>query len=233
MPTLSRYAAVLTLVAVAGPLTHATADEKAKPGQPVAPTYLVVPGYPSLGMANVPKEIGLSEAQIDKLRAISKKVQQVTWKQQPQIEWAKLSAAERKTATETMTQNYKKWAAEYQVASKAAQKEVEALLTPAQVTKLRAVELRQFAAPMLLYGQVGDKLKLTARQKEQLADHKERLQKRLAELQDQIRQTQDQANRAALELLTAEQRESLQKMKQDGFGWGRVENPGATPKKEK
>lgn len=228
----SRYAVVLALTALAGWFAPVAADETTKPAQPPAPTYLSLPGYFSLASKEVQKEIGLSEEQIEKLHAISKKVQQVTWKQQPRVEWTKLSEAERKKVTDELNQNYKKWAAEYQQASKEAQKEVDALLTPAQVVKLRAVELRMYAAPMLLHGTVGEKLNLTAKQKEQLAEHKDRLQKRLAELQKQTLKAQDEANRAALKLLTAEQRDQLQKMKQEGFRWGGQAKPGAAaPKK--
>lgn len=129
--------------------------------------------------------MNITAEQVGKLKEIAKKFQQNGWKQQPQVDWTKLNEAERKTKTEEIRKEYDKWAAESKKLTEAARKEIDALLTPEQLTKIQDIELRQQGAPMLLYGynNLSEKLKLTEEQKKKLGQQKDEMQKKQAEIQ--------------------------------------------------
>lgn len=181
--------------------------------------YLYVPGYWTLSRKDTQKEIGLTEEQLAKLKEISKEFMGVTRKPYPQIDWAKLSEAERKQKIEEMTRESQKMMEEYKKRSAEAQKKAEAILTRDQLKKLEMIELRAYAPSFLLYGQGKDKLDLTPEQKEKLKKSQEEMQKRMTELQQKMTQAQDKANRAALEILTPEQIEKLKKMRKEATLW--------------
>jgi len=189
-----------------------------QPGAAVG-DYLYLPTYQILSSSQVQKEVNLTAEQVGKLKLIGKKFQQNGWKQQPQVDWTKLNEAERKTKTEEIRKEYDKWAAESKKLTEAARKEIDALLTPEQLTKIQDIELRQQGAPMLLYGynNLSEKLKLTEEQKKKLGQQKEEMQKRQAEIQKEMSAIADKANRAALEVLTPQQILELKKLKEEGF----------------
>lgn len=193
--------------------------------KPAVPEYLNLPGYMGLASKDIQKEIGLTEEQLQKLKEISKEAQATPWKQPPQVNWTKMTEAERKKALEEMQKNSKKWTEEYQKRTAEARKKIEAVLTPEQRSKLQDIELRMVAGSMLLYGSVGEKLALTDQQKEQLKQNKDQLQKKLAELQQQMQKAQDQATQAAFKMLTPEQLEQLKKFRQEGYRWGHLTVP--------
>ncbi len=200
-----------------------------KPAKPAVPEYLYVPGYMGLASKDVQKEVGLTEEQVQKLKEISKGLQQTGFKQQPRVDWAKLTEEQRKKKTEEYRKEYDKWAAVYKKRAEEAREQADAVLTPEQKAKLQVVELRMFAAPMVLNGYQAEKLNLTAQQKEQLSEAKDKLQKRMAELQQQMQKAQAEANRAALKVLTPEQLEQLKKLRQEGYRPGM---PGSVPPKK-
>ena len=189
-----------------------------QPGAAVG-DYLYLPAYQILSSSQVQKEVNITAEQVGKLKEIAKKFQQNGWKQQPQVDWTKLNEAERKTKTEEIRKEYDKWAAESKKLTEAARKEIDALLTPEQLTKIQDIELRQQGAPMLLYGynNLSEKLKLTEEQKKKLGQQKEEMQKRQAEIQKEMSAIADKANRAALEVLTPQQILELKKLKEEGF----------------
>lgn len=207
------------LVFLLGLFGQALADK------PAVPVYLNLPGYMSLASKDVQKEIGLTEEQIQKLKEISQRLQATPWKQQPVVDWAKLTEEDRKKKTEEFRKEYDKWAAAYKKRTEEAQKQIEAILNPEQRAKLQVVEIRLYAGPMLLYGNLGEKLELTDQQKEQLKQKKDQLQKKLAELNQQSQKAQDQANQAALKILTPEQLEQLKKLRKEGYQWGHLTAP--------
>ncbi len=190
-----------------------------QPGAPYGGDYLYLPAYPILSTTEVQKEVNLSAEQVAKLKEIGKKFQQIAWKKQPQVDWAKLNEAERKAKNEEIRKGYDTWAAEFKKLSEAARKEIDALLTPEQLTKIQDIELRQQGAPMLLYGynNLSEKLKLSEEQKKKLGQTKEEMQKKLGEIQKEMTAIQDKANRAALEVLTPQQILELKKLKEEGF----------------
>lgn len=189
-----------------------------QPGAAVG-DYLYLPAYQILSSSQVQKEVNITAEQVEKLKEIAKKFQQNGWKQQPQVDWTKLNEAERKTKTEEIRKVYDKWAAESKKLTEAARKEIDALLTPEQLTKIQDIELRQQGAPMLLYGynNLSEKLKLTEEQKKKLGQQKDEMQKRQAEIQKEMSAIADKANRAALEVLTPQQILELKKLKEEGF----------------
>ena len=189
-----------------------------QPGAAVG-DYLYLPAYQILSSSQVQKEVNITAEQVGKLKEIAKKFQQNGWKQQPQVDWTKLNEAERKTKTEEIRKEYDKWAAESKKLTEAARKEINALLTPEQLTKIQDIELRQQGAPMLLYGynNLSEKLKLTEEQKKKLGQQKEEMQKKQAEIQKEMSAIADKANRAALEVLTPQQILELKKLKEEGF----------------
>ena len=192
--------------------------------------YLYIPAYPILGSSQVQKEVNLTADQLAKLKEIGKKFQQNAWKQQPQVDWNKLTEAERKAKTEEIRRDYDKWAAESKKLTEESRKEIDAMLKPEQLAKIQDIELRQQGAPMLLYGygSLGEKLKLTEEQKKKLGQHKDDMQKKMAEIQKEMAAIQDKANRAALELLTPEQISELKMLRKEGFRT--LVNPGQSKK---
>jgi Spy/CpxP family protein refolding chaperone len=189
--------------------------------------YLYLPSHPILGSTQVQKEVNLSEEQLAKLKEIGKKFQQNGWKQQPQVDWTKLTEAERKAKTEEIRKDYDKWAAESKKLTEEARKKIDALLKPEQLAKIQDIELRQQGAPMLLYGynNLLEKLNLTEEQKKKLGQHKEEMQKKMAEIQKEMSAIQDKTNRAALEVLTPEQISELKKLKRS---WSHKLVPGGS-----
>jgi Spy/CpxP family protein refolding chaperone len=229
------------LVTAIGMVSFAGAQEKARaqvqsgggfqPGAGLGGAdYLYLPSHPILGSTQVQKEVNLSEEQLAKLKEIGKKFQQNGWKQQPQVDWTKLTEAERKAKTEEIRKDYDKWAAESKKLTEEARKKIDALLKPEQLAKIQDIELRQQGAPMLLYGynNLLEKLNLTEEQKKKLGQHKEEMQKKMAEIQKEMSAIQDKTNRAALEVLTPEQISELKKLKKEGFRT--LANPGQSKK---
>jgi Spy/CpxP family protein refolding chaperone len=207
---------------------QARADEPKKP----VPSYLYVPGYPSLSSKIVQKEIGLTEEQVNKITEISKETQAAA-RPYPHVDWAKLSEEERKKKQAEMSKAYEKWSQEYKKRTEEARQRIDAVLTPEQISKLEMIEVRAYSAPMLLHGGLNEKLKLTDEQKEQLSRQNDKLQKKIAELQQQQQTVQNQANRAAMEILTPEQVAELKKLRKEGFrgGYPRMGYPVVPPKK--
>jgi Spy/CpxP family protein refolding chaperone len=188
--------------------------------QPI-PDYFWLPGYPSLDRKDVRAKIGLSEEQIRKLKDIRQQYFEfMKTRPQPRADWwTKLSEEERKKKMEEMNAGSKKWGEEIRKRTEEVRRQVEAILTPEQRAGLQGMEFQTQAGPYLLYGTLTDKLGLSEEQKAKLHQTRQDMQNRTAELQKQISQVQEKSYRAALELLTPEQRETLKKLQQEGGLW--------------
>lgn len=168
-----------------------------------APWY-DVPGYGPLALASVQKELGLSDAQKEKLRNIAqayRKDIQEGWRQQ----WEKIRHL-------TPAEQQKYWAQQRETLARrgkeriaAVRKEVEAVLTPQQLEQLREIDFRNRAAAMLQNPRTLDRLAATGEQKE-------RLRKLREALQEKIYQLQRQSFEESFQVLTPQQQQKLRQM---------------------
>lgn len=163
-----------------------------------------VPGYGALASTSVQKELGLSDAQKQKLRKIADEYRRETqeaWRQQ----WEKI----RHLSPE---EQQKYWAEERETLARrgkeriaAVRKAVEVVLTPQQLQQLQEINFRNRAAAMLQNPGTLDRLGATQQQKE-------RLRKLHEELQQKIYQLQRQAFEESFQVLTPDQQRQLREM---------------------
>lgn len=206
---------------LAGPPGAPPAAERPQ-GQP--PEYFALPGYSALARKDVREELGLTAEQVAKLREINREYLEAFRPPAAKVDWAKLSAEERTKKMAELAAASRKHVDE-------ARRQVAAVLTPGQLKKAEAVELRLHAAQFLLYGQAAERLGLTDEQKQHLRQGRKDLQKKMAELQQQMQKLQEQAGKDALQVLSPEQVEKLKQVQREGF-WGSARPPGeVTPKK--
>ena len=198
------------VLAVVGLLTASSAF--AQPGRgPMLGGYggMMVPGYYQLGQESVQKQIDLVPEQKQKLEAISKKFMedsQAAWKGQDWTKLRELPDAERQAKMKEMQDSVAK-------TMEAAKKEVEAVLLPHQIEKLKKLDFRQRASGMLYTPSVLEKLALTEEQKAKLKQVREEQQKKMAQLTEE---TMDKT----MEVLTPEQQKQLEELGSKGWQGG-------------
>ena len=202
---------VPTLVVIAAlfPCTFAATarSEEGKPaGQPPATpppaTYLLLPGFAELRTESVQKELQLTDQQKDKLIAIGQKYYDETRR-----DWAALagmSAEERKGKYAEIRQKNLKRMQEIR-------KQVEEVLSPDQLERLKQISLRTRGAAALLNPKILDELGITEAQRNRLRQLRDQLQER-------IRQLQEETLAKTLEMLSPEQRKKLEELTAEGAG---------------
>jgi Spy/CpxP family protein refolding chaperone len=189
-----------------------------------SPQYLMVPGHWMLSQEGVQKEIGLSDEQKEKLRAIGKKYyEQVRqgYPRQSAIKWQELSEEERKQKMEEMREKAAEAQKKRKEVTDALTKQVEEVLSAEQLAALKDIEFRQRAGYMLRNARV---LEAIGASKKQQA----RLDKNQQQLNAKIRELQRKASEKAFDVLTPEQMEKLRKLHQEGYRsvWQRGQNVG-------
>jgi hypothetical protein len=179
------------------------------------PYEFSIPVYWNLGRKDVQEEVGLSGDQIQKLKELGQKFSEASRQYYGKIDWSKMSAEERKKKSEEFMADNKR-------RTDQARKDIETLLTPDQLKKLEAINLRQQATVFIYPGSLLDKLELSDPQKEQLQKYRETHGKKMAELQKQMQILQNQTGKAILEMLTPEQMNKLKEMSRGSFGAGGI-----------
>lgn len=156
-----------------------------------------VPGYYQLGMPNVQKELELVPEQIEKLKELGKKyyeearADQNVWK-----DWQKMTPDERKAKSAEVREKYKKRA-------EAMKAEVEKILLPHQLDKLKQIDFRRRAPYALQSPSTLKKLGINDQQQEKLKQIREKLV-------EEYQQMQKKALDDALKVLTPEQKKQLE-----------------------
>jgi len=159
-----------------------------------------LPGYGSLRMESVQKEVKLSDQQKKKLEEISKKYYELM-RQGYKVDWAKL----RELPAEQRKQKYAELAEKRKQQAAAARKQVEQVLSPQQLAAYKAIELRRRGAGMLRSPTIVQKLGLSKEQQE-------RLQKNQQELSRKVQELYRESGQKALGVLTPAQREKLKEL---------------------
>jgi Spy/CpxP family protein refolding chaperone len=181
-----------------------------QPGASVFPLGRGLPGYPTLQMEAVQKELGLTPEQKEKLKEIAKKAAE-SMREEPGFDWTKfrdMKPEEQRKAQKERADRYAKQAEE-------TKKQVEQVLTPKQVEQLKDMDLRQRVASMLYMPQVLQQVELPDEQKQQMKKIREDTQSKMAQLQ---RESQEKL----FNVLTPEQKEKLKELSGKGWtGWGR------------
>jgi hypothetical protein len=160
-----------------------------------------LPGYYQLGVPNVQKELELVPEQIEKLKEIGKKYYEEAradrnvWK-----DWQKMTPEERKAKSAEIREKYKKRA-------EAVKAEVEKVLLPQQIDKLKEIDFRTRAPYALRSPWTLKQLGISDQQKEKLNQIREKTAQ-------QYRELQKKALEDALNVLTAEQKDKLKKQLQ-------------------
>jgi Spy/CpxP family protein refolding chaperone len=181
------------------------------PTTPPRVTYLLLPGFAELRTENVQKELELTDQQKEQLIAIGQKYYEETRR-----DWAGLggmSAEERKEKyAEIREKNLKR--------TQEIRKQVEELLSPDQLERLKQINLRTRGTAALLNPRILDELGITEAQRNRLRQLREQLQER-------IRQLQQETLEKTLEVLTPEQRKKLEELTSEGQGiYGTGQTPG-------
>jgi Spy/CpxP family protein refolding chaperone len=161
-------------------------------------TYLSLPGFWELRTENVQEELELSDEQKDQLRTIGRE-----YYEQTRRDWAGvrgMSAEERKKKyAEIRQKNLERM--------KDIRKQVEAVLTGDQLERLKQINLR---TRVLQNPRILDELGISEVQQRRLREIREQMQGR-------IRKLQQESLEKTLDVLTAEQREKLEKLTAEGF----------------
>jgi len=160
-----------------------------------------LPGFWMLGQGNVQKELSLTDEQKDKLLALAKKYQD-----ESRQEWVEVSNLPREKRQERLAELRKK--ADKRTAE--VRKEVEAVLQPRQVERLKELRFRLLAGALLQNPATLKRLEVTPEQEEKLRQLREELQQKIQELQQQNTEK-------ALSVLTPEQREKLKDVPAPGL----------------
>jgi len=178
-----------------------------------SPSYMMVPGYWMLSQESVQKEIGLSDEQKEKLKAIGKKYyEQVRqgYQRQSAIKWQELSEEERKQKMEEMRKKSAEAYKKRQEITDALTKQVEEVLSAEQLSALKDIEFRQRAGYMLRNSRVLEAIGVNKKQQA-------RLEKNQQQLNAKMRELQRKAGEKAFEILTPEQMEKLRKLHKEGY----------------
>ena len=164
----------------------------------VQPGARSVPGYYQLGMLDTQKDLELVPEQIEKIEEIGKKYQEEmradrdAWK-----DWQKMTPEERKAKSAEIREKYKKRA-------EAVKAEIEKVLLPHQIDKLKQINFRTRAPYSLRNPRTLEQLGISEEQKA-------RLKKIQDDMMQQYRDLQKKAAEDALKVLTPEQKEKLEK----------------------
>jgi len=171
------------------------------PGAGVSLGLYGLPGFWMLAQENVQKELELSAEQKEKLLAIAKKSQE-----QSRQDWAEVAKLPREEQAQAMNELREKTAKR----SAEVRKEVEAVLLPKQLERLKEIRFRLQAPAMLQNPRTLEQLGLTDQQKQDLRQLREELQKKMQELQKENTEK-------ALKVLSPEQIEKLKEMPTPGL----------------
>ncbi len=200
-------ALVAMVVLLLGTLSEGRPSEEGKQvAQPAArrseASYLSLPGFWELRTEGVQKELELTDQQKDKLRAIGQE-----YYEQTRRDWTGfrgMSAGERKKKyAEIRQKNVERM--------KEIRKQVEKVLSPGQLERLKQINLRTRGAAALANPRVLSQLEVTESQKQRLRQIREQLQER-------IRKLQQETLEKTLGVLTSEQRKKLEDLTIEGFG---------------
>jgi hypothetical protein len=197
----SRFVASLAAMAalVVGTASWAQFAQPGQPGprpkspaRPGAGNYLAVPGYWVLGMEGVQTEIGLTDQQKQRLKAISDQYQAAMRKN-----WEGLQGL-------SQEEQQKKMEGQARLQVQAARKQVEAALTPEQLKTVQKMMFQLQAAGMLATPQVQEKLGLSEVQQQQLG-------RVYQQMQDKMQRLQREMAAQVVDVLTPEQQAALRK----------------------
>jgi len=200
VPTLVVIAALFPCTFAATARSEEGKSAAQPPTTPPPATYLLLPGFAELRMENVQKELQLTDQQKEKLIAIGQKYYDETRR-----DWAALagmSAEERKGKYAEIRQKNLKRMQEVR-------KQVEELLSPDQLERLKQINLRTRGTAALLNPKILDELGITEAQRNKLRQLREQLQER-------IRQLQQETLEKTLEVLSPEQRKKLEELTNEG-----------------
>ncbi len=169
------------------------AEGSAQPGQPQVP---YVPGYWQLSQPNIQKEIELSDAQLEQLKALGKKYAEAQREDYKGYgDWSKMTQEERTAKYKEITDRMKKRTDDVRA-------EIEKVLLPHQIKALRDIAFRTYSQYMIYQPRILEAVGVTEAQKAQL-------QKLRDEFTEKTKQLQKEMTEKQLEVFTPEQREKL------------------------
>ena len=158
--------------------------------------YLIVPGHWSLGMANIQKEVGLTDEQKQNLKGVSDKYQAAqTTIQQNAAQLRELPREEQQKRAAELNE-------QAQALDRAARRKVETVLTPQQIETLKKIDFQLQVPAILTNPSSPDQLGLSEEQRQ-------RMRQVFEEAQEKLQLIQRETAGLALGVLTPEQKEKL------------------------
>lgn len=173
----------------------------------------------------IQKELELVDAQKEKLRALAEELRSQMGRPGERGERQELTDEQRRARMAEFMEKAKARAEE-------TRKKLAEILLPAQMERLEQIQLQLRGSTALADAKVADALKLTDEQKEKLrqiaeksseqrrslfgdrtGDDEQARRARWQEISEKMRKLSEQAREESLQVLTAEQREALEKMK--------------------
>jgi hypothetical protein len=181
-----------------------------------------MPGYPLLQSEYVQKELDLSAEQKEKLADLAKKAMEPP-KDEPAFDWQKFS----KMKPEEQQKFQKERMERFTKRGEETKKQIEQVLTPKQLKKLKKIEFQQRGAMMLASPYVAEQLGLSD-------DQKQQLQKIREEQQGKIMQVQRENEEKTLGVLNPDQTKKLKELSEKGMSaWGEMPQRQPRAKKDK
>ena len=194
---------VLSAAASAQPTAQPSPGAATPPGgvggQGMVPAYSL-PGYWMLGMENTQKELKITDAQKGKLKALAEKYQADMRQQYEKV---------REVPKDEQAKFWADWREKSAKRQAEVRKEVEAVLQPQQIAKLKEMNLRMRGPGLLSYPRTLEQLDLTPEQKTKLQGVRNEWQQKQQKLQQELQKLQQELFDQSFQILTPAQQEKL------------------------
>jgi Spy/CpxP family protein refolding chaperone len=208
-----RVALLLPILAAVSVLSASAAQPAAKPnpaspwgggmgpfGPPGAAPAFSLPGYWTLGMENTQKELQITDEQKQKLKELADKYQ---------ADMREYWSRTRELPREEQRKRFAEWRENSAKQQQEIRKQVESVLRPEQVARLKERNLRVRGPALLGSPRTMEKLTLSGDQKEKLQKVREESQQKMQQLQQQMQKLQQATFDKSYQLLTPEQQAKL------------------------
>jgi hypothetical protein len=207
-------AGVVQLVTAEASLEGRSGEVLAAEGQPrkavmaQGTQHYYSPGFWSLRIPGVRKEIGLSDEQDKKIQAIAEK---------HTTEVRKLWADLKDLKPEERQEKYREIREKTQKLTEQARAKTEEILSAEQQDKLLLIQARRRGPWMLNSPAYQQKLGITDKQKASIQQKMDKMQEEMKQLQEKMQKLRNKTYDEVFELLTPEQVDKLKEMQTGGF----------------
>jgi Spy/CpxP family protein refolding chaperone len=168
-------------------------------GQGAAPAF-TLPGYVMLGTESTQKELKVTDEQKQQLKALAEKYQADMRQQYEKV---------REVPKDEQAKFWADWRQKSAQRQAEIRKEVEAVLQPEQVAKLKELNLRMRGPGLLSYTRTMEQLDLTAEQKTKLQGVRDEWQQKQQKMQQEMQKLQQEMFDKSFQLLTPAQQDKL------------------------